>query len=65
MSELIEIKVVSPKSCKVSVPKKLLEDLNRLVSNDKLSEFITEAFRAELKKIRFRKDMAKSSQKVF
>jgi len=63
--DLIEIKVVSPHPCKVSVPKKLLEDMARLVSHYSLSEFITEALRGELKKIRFRKDMAKASQRVY
>ena len=58
----IEIKIVSPRQCRILVPRKLLEEVFHLVREDHLSEFVTEALKGELKKTRFRKEMVRASQ---
>jgi metal-responsive CopG/Arc/MetJ family transcriptional regulator len=64
MSEQIEIYVVSPKKIKIYVPRQLFEEFEQVVEKEDLSAAITEALREELKKIKFRKDMVRISNKV-
>ena len=64
MEKMIEIELIFPHELKIPVPEQLLEELAQVVNEEKLSEVITEALTGELKKIRFRTDLAKARSKV-
>jgi metal-responsive CopG/Arc/MetJ family transcriptional regulator len=49
---------------KVLVPKRLFEELDQVVKEEKVSEVITEALTEELKKLRFRRDLEKARSRM-
>jgi len=62
--KMIEINVVVPKQLKIMVPQSLFQEFEQAVTAENLSTIITEALTEELKKIRFRADLQKASNKV-
>ncbi len=62
--KMIEINVVVPKLLKIMVPQSLFQEFEQVVTAENLSAIITEALTEELKKIRFRTDLQKASNKV-
>jgi hypothetical protein len=64
MSEVSEVHVVSPKTLKIFVPKKLCDEFEQTVEEETLSEVMTEAISEELKKLRFRMALKKATNKV-
>jgi hypothetical protein len=62
--KMIEINVVVPKLLKIMVPQGLFQEFEQSVTAENLSAIITEALTEELKKIRFRTDLKKASNKV-
>jgi hypothetical protein len=61
---MIEINVVVPRRLKILVPQSLFQEFELAVTAEDLSTIITEALTEELKKIRFRSDLQKASNKV-
>lgn len=64
MKETIEIYVIFPKHLKIHVPQQLLEEFDHVVKEEDLSEIITEAINEELKKIRFRMALQRTSKQL-
>jgi len=64
MGEMVEVHLIFSKELKILVPKQLFEELDQVVKEEMLSEIITEAITEELKKLRFREDLAKSRSRV-
>ncbi|GEM_PF-1234698 len=62
--KMVEINVVVPKLLKIMVPQSLFQEFEQMVTTENLSAIITEALTEELKKIRFRADLQKASNKV-
>ena len=62
--KMIEINVVVPKQLKIIVPQRLFEELEQMVTAENLSAIVTEALTEELKKMRFRADLQKISDKI-
>ncbi len=64
MSEVSEVHVVSPRTLKIFVPKKLCDEFEQAVEEETLSEVMTEAISEELKKLRFRMALKKATNKA-
>lgn len=64
MTKMIEINVIVPKQFKILVPLGLFEELEQMVKEENLSAIITEALTEQLKKIRFRADLQRASNKI-
>jgi len=64
MTKMIEINMTAPKQIKILVPQRLFEEFERMVKEENLSAIITEALTEQLKKIRFRTDLEKFSNKI-
>ncbi|MCI0528526.1 MAG: hypothetical protein L0Y56_13890 [Nitrospira sp.] len=62
--KMVEIHVVVPKLLKIMVPQSLFQEFEQVVTAENLSAIITEALTEELKKIRFRADLQRASNKV-
>jgi hypothetical protein len=61
---MIEINVVVPRQLKIMVPQSLFQEFEQAIMSEDLSTIIIEALTEELKKIRFRADLQKASNKV-
>jgi rRNA-processing protein FCF1 len=62
--DMTEIQITAPKCMKILVPRQIIDEFERLVREEDLSRFITEALRDELKKIRFRTQLENALLKV-
>ena len=66
MVEMFEIEVVAPrnKRIRILVPRQLLEDFERIVREEDISEVITAALTEQVKRMRFRRALERVSIKV-
>jgi len=66
MVEMFKIEVVAPrnKRIRILVPRQLLEEFERIVREEDISEVITEALTEQVRRMRFRRALEKVSSHV-